>query len=90
MILLQTLIGFYGAANEELEGNYGFLDQIMVMKWVKNNVGYFNGDPDRVTIDGHSAGAADVGFHMVSPLAKGIWNSRSSHEIWYHSLSSLL
>jgi para-nitrobenzyl esterase len=43
----------------------------MVMRWIQDNIKNFNGDPTKVTIDGHSAGAADVGFHIVSPLAKG-------------------
>lgn len=66
-------LGFYGAKEENLEGNYGFLDQIMVMRWIQDNIKNFNGDPTKVTIDGHSAGAADVGFHIVSPLAKGLF-----------------
>ncbi|XP_052098492.1 acetylcholinesterase-like [Mytilus californianus] len=66
-------LGFFGAKNENLEGNYGFLDQIMVMKWIRKNIHNFDGDATKVTIDGHSAGAADVGFHMVSPLAKGLF-----------------
>ncbi|CAC5367483.1 NLGN [Mytilus coruscus] len=66
-------LGFFGAKNENLEGNYGFLDQIMVMKWIRKNIHNFDGDPTKVTIDGHSAGAADVGFHIVSPLAKGLF-----------------
>lgn len=44
----------------------------MVMRWIQDNIKNFNGDPTKVTIDGHSAGAADVGFHIVSPLAKGM------------------
>ncbi|XP_071144925.1 fatty acyl-CoA hydrolase precursor, medium chain-like isoform X2 [Mytilus edulis] len=66
-------LGFFGAKNENLEGNYGFLDQIMVMKWIRKNIHNFDGDASKVTIDGHSAGAADVGFHMISPLAKGLF-----------------
>lgn len=41
------------------------------MKWIRKNIHNFDGDASKVTIDGHSAGAADVGFHMISPLAKG-------------------
>ncbi|XP_069127540.1 pyrethroid hydrolase Ces2e-like [Argopecten irradians] len=65
--------GFFGAKEEGLEGNYGFLDQVAAMRWVNENVHYFGGDPNRVTIDGHSAGAADVGFHLISPLTKGLF-----------------
>ncbi|XP_033736604.1 carboxylesterase 5A-like [Pecten maximus] len=65
--------GFFGAKEEGLEGNYGFLDQVAAMRWVNGNVHFFGGDPKRVTIDGHSAGAADVGFHLISPLTKGLF-----------------
>lgn len=42
------------------------------MKWIQRNIRYFGGDPSKVTIHGHSAGAADVGAHLISPLTKGI------------------
>jgi carboxylesterase type B len=54
-----------------LEGTYGFLDQVEVLKWVKANIGEFGGNSEKTTIYGHSAGAADVGFHAISPLSKG-------------------
>lgn len=41
------------------------------MEWVNQNIKYFNGDPERVTIHGHSLGASDVGLHIVSKLTKG-------------------
>ncbi|KAJ8305422.1 hypothetical protein KUTeg_015967 [Tegillarca granosa] len=66
-------LGFIGAREEGLKGNYGFLDQVAAMKWVRNNIHNFNGDPSMVTIDGHSAGAADVGFHVISPMSKGLF-----------------
>ena len=47
------------------------LDQLEALKWVKGNIGYFGGDPDRITIDGHSAGGCSVGLLMLSPLSKG-------------------
>lgn len=47
------------------------LDQIAAFRWVKENIIHFGGDPDHITIDGHSAGGASVGLHLVSPLAKG-------------------
>jgi para-nitrobenzyl esterase len=54
-------------------GNYGLLDQIAALQWVRNNIGKFGGDPERVTIFGQSAGAADVERLMVSPLSKGLF-----------------
>jgi para-nitrobenzyl esterase len=57
-----------------VSGNYGFLDQIEALKWVKRNIKAFGGDPDRVTIFGESAGAFFVTRLMVSPLAKGLFH----------------
>ncbi|MBI4768062.1 MAG: carboxylesterase family protein [Deltaproteobacteria bacterium] len=57
-----------------VSGNYGFLDQIEALKWVKKNIKAFGGDPDRVTIFGESAGAAAVTRLMVSPLARGLFH----------------
>ncbi|XP_029438661.1 uncharacterized protein LOC115079332 [Rhinatrema bivittatum] len=51
-------------------GNYGFLDQIAALQWVKNNIQSFGGDPEKVTIYGQSSGGTSVWTLMMSPLAK--------------------
>lgn len=54
-------------------GNYGLLDQIQALQWVRQNISKFGGDPGRVTVMGQSAGAADICLLMASPLAAGLF-----------------
>ncbi len=54
-------------------GNYGILDQVQALKWVRDNIAGFGGDPANVTIFGQSAGAMSVCAHLVSPLSQGLF-----------------
>ncbi|ELT89551.1 hypothetical protein CAPTEDRAFT_170585 [Capitella teleta] len=67
-------LGFLTTGDDLLPGNYGLLDQIAALKWVKQNIAAFAGDPSRVTIAGNSAGGASVGLLNVSPAARGLFN----------------
>lgn len=60
--------------NGEPFGNYGIMDQIQALKWVRDNIATFGGDPDNVTIFGQSAGGRSVTWLMTSPASAGLFH----------------
>lgn len=82
LVSINYRLGLYGfLAHPELSaehpsgssGNYGMLDQIAALKWVRAHISKFGGDPNNVTIFGESAGGHSVGQLMASPLTEGLF-----------------
>ena len=74
-----TIFGFLAhpeltrESSHHASGNYGLMDQIAALRWVRENIARFGGDPANVTVFGQSAGAVDANVLMTSPLAKGLF-----------------
>ncbi len=66
--------GLSAESPHRVSGNYGVLDQIAALTWVRDNIAAFGGDPDNVTIFGESAGSWSVCYLYTSPLAKGLFH----------------
>uniref|UniRef100_T1P862 Carboxylic ester hydrolase n=1 Tax=Musca domestica TaxID=7370 RepID=T1P862_MUSDO len=52
----------------------GLKDQVMVLRWIRDHIDKFGGDPNSVTLWGYSAGSLSVGLHMLSPMSKGLFH----------------
>ncbi|XP_077292242.1 carboxyl ester lipase-like protein Gli [Arctopsyche grandis] len=67
-------LGFISTADSNSPGNYGILDQALALKWIHDNVEFFNGDRNSITLFGPGAGAASAGLLMVAPQTKNLVN----------------
>lgn len=64
--------GFFTTGDEYCPGNNGLKDQAFVIKWIKNNIANFGGDPNSITVFGQSAGGVCAHYQMLTPLNKGL------------------
>ena len=83
VVSIQYRLGVFGflahpalgrEAGHGSSGNYGVLDQIEALRWVRDHVAAFGGDPDNVTVFGESAGAGAVGYLLLAPQARGLFH----------------
>ena len=81
LVTINYRLGIFGFLNhselsaedpDHVSGNYGLLDQIAALQWIKNNIAQFGGDPDNITVFGQSAGGASIRNLCVSPMSKGL------------------
>jgi para-nitrobenzyl esterase len=72
-----------------VSGNYGLLDQIEALRWVRRSISAFGGNPDDVTIAGESAGALSVLFLMSSPVARGLFSKAIAQSAYMISMPQL-
>ncbi|XP_061090723.1 neuroligin-3a isoform X4 [Conger conger] len=68
------VLGFLSTGDQAAKGNYGLLDQIQALRWISENVGYFGGDSNRITVFGSGIGASCVSLLTLSHHSEGLFH----------------
>ncbi|CAH8640591.1 unnamed protein product [Schistosoma rodhaini] len=66
-------LGFLYLGNDEIPGNQGLMDQVAGLQWVRENIAYFGGNPQQITLFGHSGGVICVALHLISPISNHLF-----------------
>lgn len=85
------VFGYLSLGTPEYSGNMGHKDQRLALKWVIQNIDQFGGDNTKITLFGHSSGAASVHLHMLSPWSRDLFQraivmSGSALSAWSYNL----
>ena len=68
------ILGFLSTGDKRATGNWGLLDQLTALTWVKENIEDFGGDPNSITLFGEDSGAASITLLALSRLSKGLFH----------------
>lgn len=68
------ILGFFSTGDRFAQGNWGMKDMVEALRWVRDNIGNFGGDPDNVTIFGESAGGVAIHYLVLSSMAAGLYH----------------
>lgn len=73
---LLLFIGFLSVDDESVgvPGNAGLKDQVQALRWIRDNISQFGGDPNNVTLFGESAGGCSVHYHLLSEMSRGLFH----------------
>lgn len=85
---LGWLAAFPASDPQDYNGNWGLLDQASALRWVKQNIGRFGGNPNHVLFFGESAGAHSVCAHLVAPSSRGLFDRALMQSVHCEALSS--
>lgn len=67
-------LGFLSTGTADCPGNFGLKDQVMALKFVRENIKDFGGNPEKITLMGYSVGGASVALHLVSPMSRDLFH----------------